>query len=66
MADDSYILTIRIHDPKEKNDSKKAAVWIAVKVDRADAVGTLTEKQFNDKYIVPALSQLTNLKFLPE
>jgi len=64
MADDSLVLTIRIHDPKEKNDSKKAAVWVAAKVDRADATGTLTEAQFNEKYIAPVLAKLTNLKFL--
>jgi hypothetical protein len=59
MQDDTLTLTIRVHDPKEKQDKSQSACWATVKVARPDI--ELPKQEFLEKYVVPALSQLTNL-----
>ena len=60
MPDDTLTLTIRLHDPQEKTDSKKSACWMVVKVDRKDI--TLAVDAFLAKYVTPNLKQINNLK----
>ena len=58
-TEDTLTLTIRLHDPKEKNDPKKSAQWATVKVFRGDL--QLSKSQFIAKYVEPALANLKNL-----
>ena len=58
MPTDDFILTVRLFDPIEKNNSKKAASWGMIKVPRADV--NLPEDQFLQRYVVPALRQTEN------
>ena len=58
-TDDSLTLTIRLHDPKEKKDPKKAAQWVTVKVYRGDL--SLPKQEFIQKYIAPKLAEIKNL-----
>ena len=60
MPDDSLTLTIRLHDPKEKQNVTLSATWATVKVPRADL--ELPQAEFVAKYITPNLSQLVQLK----
>jgi len=60
MADDTLTLTIRLHDPAEKQDATKSACWSTQKVQRSDL--TMPADQFAAKYIIPAIKTLKNLK----
>ena len=60
MAEDLLTLTIRVHDPKEKQDAALSASWVAVAIPRAAI--TLPAAEFAAKYVVPALKKLTTLK----
>jgi hypothetical protein len=51
---DTLTLTVRLHDPKEKQDAKKSAVWHVVKVPRADL--QLPEADFAANHLLPAVS----------
>ena len=53
-------LVIRIHDPKEKNDSLLSACWTKVSIPRSD-IG-LTAEEFAAKHIIPELKRLRILK----
>lgn len=53
-------MTIRLHDPKEKLDSKKSAQWAQVKIPRGAL--SLDRQAFVDSYIVPALANMPMLK----
>ena len=53
MPDDDLTLTVRLHDPKEKRDATKAAVWHVVKVPRADL--QLADQDFAAHHLLPAV-----------
>lgn len=65
MAIDDYVMTIRVWDPLEKNDHEKSAQWVIVRVARADLAG-MTQEQFVERYLKPAVPQLTILKLSTE
>jgi hypothetical protein len=50
---DTLTLTVRLHDPKERLDPKKAAVWHTVKIPRADL--DLSEADFLAKHLTEAV-----------
>jgi hypothetical protein len=60
MAGDNLTLTIRVHDPFEKEDAEKAASWATISVLRAD-IG-ISKIAFAEKYLQPALAQLKSLE----
>lgn len=49
---DMLTLTVRLHDPKEKRDPKKAAVWHVIKIPRAAL--SLAEADFATNHLAPA------------
>ena len=53
---DELTLTVRLHDPKEKDDVAKAAVWVVLKVDRADLA--LSPTDFTAKYLSGAAATI--------
>jgi hypothetical protein len=59
MPTDDLTLTIRVHDPLEKQDAAKSASWAVVKVSRADVTMPLAD--FIAKYVQPAFGQISNL-----
>ena len=50
---DMLTLTVRLHDPKEKRDRAKSAVWHTIKIPRADL--TLGEDEFLAKHLAAAV-----------
>lgn len=58
MAD--LTLTIRLHDPEEKQDHKKAASWVVLSIPREDL--DLAHTEFIAKHIVEAIPQLSQFK----
>lgn len=60
MAQDDLTLTIRVYDPVEKTNPEMSASWGTAKIDRADLGMSLED--FVNKYVVPALEQVKNLK----
>ena len=60
MPEDTLTLTVRLHDPKEKNDAALSACWATVKIPRGDL--ELSAEDFAKKYIVPLVDQLENKK----
>lgn len=60
MVDDTLTLTVRLHDPKEKLDSKKSAQWVTAKVARPDLA--LSLEDFSAKYFRPAFQQILQAK----
>lgn len=60
MAQDDLTLTLRVHDPKEKDDATLSASWAVVQVARADIL--LPVDDFIAKYLKPALATIKNLK----
>jgi hypothetical protein len=59
-TNDFLTLVIRVHDPKEKRDASVSACWATVKIDRAAI--SLSAEVFAQKYVVPALKTLKNLR----
>lgn len=59
-APDHLTLTVRLHDPKEKQNAKLAASWVTVRVDRADLA--LAPADFAAKYLVGAAAELEHFK----
>jgi hypothetical protein len=57
---DTLTLTIRLHDPKEKEQAHLAAAWHVVKVPRADL--KLSAAEFAEKYLVPSLETLAEMR----
>lgn len=57
---DTLTLTIRLHDPKEKQDAKRAADWIVFDVGREDL--KLSPEDFAAKYITPHIGKLEQFK----
>ena len=60
MTEDTLTLSIRVHDPKEKQDATMSACWAVVKVPRADI--SIPLDQFIEKHVKPALAQIKNIK----
>ena len=50
---DMLTLTVRLHDPKEKRDRTKSAVWHTIKIPRADLA--LGEAEFLAKHLAAAV-----------
>ncbi len=59
MADE-LVLTIRVHDPAEKQDATLSACWQTIRIDRAAI--SLPADVFAQEFVIPALKQLKNLK----
>ena len=49
---DMLTLTVRLHDPKEKRDLRKSAVWHIVKIPRAAL--SLPDADFAANHLAPA------------
>lgn len=49
LGPDTLTLTVRLHDPKEKRDRAKSAVWHVVKIAREDLA--LAEADFAAKHL---------------
>ena len=60
MPLDDFTLTLRVHDPKEKDDATLSTSWAVVAVPRADI--ELPVDDFIAKYLKPALATIKNLK----
>lgn len=60
MPQDDLTLTVRLHDPLEKQDAEKAAVWAVVKVPREDM--KLGVREFVSKYVEPELVKFYHFK----
>ena len=50
---DMLTLTVRLHDPKEKRDPKKSAVWHTVKIPRAAL--SVSDADFAATHLLPAV-----------
>ena len=50
---DMLTLTVRLHDPKEKRDRLKSAVWHTVKIPRAAL--SLSDADFAANHLLPAV-----------
>ncbi len=57
---DTLKLTVRLFDPKEKNDAKLSASWASVDVPREDV--TMQPVDFAAKHLLPLVEQLEQLK----
>lgn len=55
-AQDTLTFTLRLHDPKEKQDAKKSTIWVVAEIPRANL--TMDEALFIQMYVVPALRQM--------
>jgi hypothetical protein len=62
-APDHLTLTIRLHDPKEKQNAALAASWVVIQVDRVDMA--LAPEEFAAKYLLGAVAQLEHFKPKP-
>jgi hypothetical protein len=60
MQKDTLTLTIRLHDPLEKQDAAKATSWVVIEVDRESLAMSVDE--LLERYFRPALPQLRQLK----
>jgi len=63
LEKDTLTLTLRLHDPKEKQNAALAASWVVIEVDRADLA--LDPLDFAAKYVLPAVPQLEHFKVKP-
>jgi len=57
---DTLTLTLRLWDPKEKNNPKLAASWVTVQVPREDL--QLSPPEFASKHLLEAVAQLEHFK----
>ena len=57
MAEDTLTLTIRLHDPREKDDADKSTRWAVIQVPREDFA--LGASAFLEKHVYPALTHVT-------
>lgn len=62
MADDTLTLTIRLHDPKEKSDSRKSAIWATIKLPRTDL--DLPMDDLIERHVLPAVKQVVQTKLI--
>ena len=60
MPQDDLTLTIRVHDPLEKDDHEMAASWGVIKIAREHV--EMPMEDFVNEYVVPVLHQIKNLK----
>jgi hypothetical protein len=60
MEKDMLTLTLRLHDPKEKQKPSLCASWVVVQVPREDL--QLEPPDFAAKYLLPAVPQLEHFK----
>ena len=59
--DDSLTLTVRLHDPTEKQDATKSTAWVVMTIPRADLA--LSAEEFSAKWMTPSASHvLASLK----
>lgn len=56
---DNLTLTIRLHDPKEKKDAGKSAIWITASVPRSNL--TLSDQEFIARHIQPAVAKFKDV-----
>jgi hypothetical protein len=59
MADD-LVLTVRLHDPKEKQDATLSAHWVTQKIPRSDM--HMSKEDFVAKYLAPVFDQFAKFK----
>ena len=57
---DFLTLTVRLHDPKEKNNAKLSASWVLINVPREDLA--MSPQDFGAKHLLPAVEQLEHFK----
>jgi hypothetical protein len=57
---DILTLTVRLHDPRERQNAKKSAWWSTVKIPRTDLA--LPSVDFATKHLVPILADLQGKK----
>jgi hypothetical protein len=60
MAEDTLTLTIRLYDPKEKENAALAASWVVIQVPREDL--QLPPVEFAAKHLLPAVPQLEHFR----
>ncbi len=60
MSKDCLTLTIRVHDPREKQDLALSASWVTIQIPREHV--EMSTAEFAAKYLHPALAKITNLK----
>lgn len=53
---DTLTLTVRLHDPKEKQDAGKSTAWAVVQVRREDL--QMSASDFSIRYLFPAAQQI--------
>jgi len=58
--EDTLTLTLRLHDPKEKQNPQLAASWVVIKVPREDL--QLAPVDFAAKHLLDAVAQLEHFK----
>ena len=57
---DWLTLTVRLHDPKERQHAHLSSAWHVVKVPRTDL--KLSAEEFGAKYLMPALETLAGMR----
>lgn len=57
---DTLTLTVRLHDPKEKQNHKLSASWVVIKVPREDLA--MSAPEFAAKHLLPAVEKLEHFK----
>jgi hypothetical protein len=53
---DVLVLTVRLHDPRERQNAKKSAWWGTVKIPRADS--KLSASDLATKHLVPIVEEI--------
>lgn len=56
---DNLTVSIRIHDPKERVDEKKATRWVVLQVPREDL--QLSDADFSAKWIAAAVAHIKQI-----
>ena len=60
MPEDTLTFTIRLYDPKEKEEVAKSTSWAVFQIPREDL--KMPAADFLAKYVTPALTQLKQLE----
>jgi hypothetical protein len=60
QAKDTLTLTLRLYDPKEKENAALAASWVVIEVPREDL--SLAPVDFTAKYLLGAVAELEHFK----
>lgn len=53
---DNLVMSLRLHDPKEKSNAALAASWIIIHIPRSEL--TLSPEEFAAKHILPRVKEL--------